>query len=121
MIKRNTESDRTAIATGPHGRSQMSARDPRSEDRISKSEPVLLASVDQPLATENTRTQNISSNGARVITQRVWPPGSLVFVQSVRADFCARGRVVYWRSFSSSRFAIGLEFVAQTGNWPTQN
>jgi len=84
-------------------------------------EPVQLSSLDQPSITEPTSTQNLSSRGARVMTQRIWEPGSRLLIRSLRTDFWARARVVYWRSFSSSRFAIGLEFVARAGNWPAQN
>jgi hypothetical protein len=81
-------------------------------------EPVQLSSLDQPLITEPTSTQNISAHGARVMTQRVWEPGSGLLLKSRRSDFWARARVVYWKSFSGSRFAIGLHFVAQAGSWP---
>ncbi len=100
---------------------KIPARDARSEARISAMEPVRLASLSQPFITEPTSTQNISSRGARVMTQQVWEPGSLLLIKSLRGDFWARARVVYWRSFSSSRFAIGLEFFARAGTWPTQN
>jgi hypothetical protein len=100
---------------------KIPARDARSEARVAAMEPVRLASLSQPFITEPTSTQNISSRGARVMTQQLWEPGSLLLIKSLRGDFWARARVVYWRSFSSSRFAIGLEFFAQTGNWPTQN
>src|SRR5258706_10441891 len=95
--------------------------DARSEARISAMEPVQLSSLDQPSITEPTSTQNLSSRGARVMTQRIWEPGSRLLIRSLRSDFRARARVVYWRSFSNSKFAIGLEFVARTGNWPTQS
>jgi hypothetical protein len=100
---------------------RLPSQDRRFEKRISTIEPVSLASVDQPSITEPTSTQNLNSCGARVMTQRIWQPGSRLFIRSLRSDFWARARVVYWRSFSGSRFAIGLEFVAQTGSWPTQN
>lgn len=92
--------------------------DPRREQRISTNEPVQLTSVGQPSVTETTRTQDISWQGARVITQRVWEPGSFVHITSLRGDFWVRARVVYWRSFSSSKFAVGLEFLERTGDWP---
>ncbi len=38
-------------------------------------EPVQLSSLDQPSSTEPTSTQNISSRGARVMTQRIWAAG----------------------------------------------
>jgi hypothetical protein len=96
-------------------------RDSRSEVRRSTVEPVQLYSLDRPSITEPVRTQNISSRGARVMTQRIWEPGSRLLVKSLRGDFWARARVVYWRSFSNTRFAMGLEFDAWSGNWPTQN
>jgi hypothetical protein len=100
---------------------RMPDKDPRTEQRISRNEPVLLSSLDQPSVGESTRTQNISSRGARVFTQRVWQPGSRLLIKSLRGDFWARARVVYWRSFSSSTFAIGLEFHARKGDWPAHN
>jgi hypothetical protein len=100
--------------------SQIPAQDVRSEERISANEPVQVSSVDQPSVTESTRTQDISPHGARVITHQIWQPGSRLLIRSLRSDFWAEARVVYWRSFASSTFAIGLEFLMQAGNWPTQ-
>jgi hypothetical protein len=97
------------------------ARDFRSEARTSVMEAVQLSGLDHPFITEPTNTQDISSHGARVMTQRIWQPGSRLLIKSLRGDFWARARVVYWKSFSSSRFAIGLEFVTQAGAWPTRN
>jgi len=97
---------------------RLPAQDARLEARISAMEPVQLSSLDQPSVSEPTSTQNISSRGARVMTQRIWEPGSRLLIRSLRSDFWAQARVVYWRSFSSSRFAIGLEFVARAGQWP---
>jgi hypothetical protein len=88
---------------------------------MSAVEPVQLYSLDEPSITEPVRTQNISSRGARVMTQRIWEPGSRLLIKSLRGDFWARARVVYWRSFSNTRFAMGLEFIARAGKWPTQN
>jgi hypothetical protein len=99
----------------------MADKDPRTEQRISRAEPVLLSSLEQPAVSESTRTQNISSRGARVFTQRVWQPGSRLLIKSIQGDFSARARVVYWRSFASGTFAIGLEFRAREGDWPMQN
>jgi hypothetical protein len=99
--------------------SQIPAQDVRSEQRISANEPVQLSSVDQSV-TESTRTQDISPHGARVITHQIWQPGGRLLIRSLRSDFWAEARVVYWRAFASSTFAIGLEFLIQAGNWPTQ-
>ena len=87
----------------------------RIEERNPMTEAVLLTGIDQSWVTEHTSTQDISSRGARVATERVWQPGSRLLLKSLRSDFQARARVVYWRSFSSSRFAIGLEFLTRAG------
>lgn len=99
---------------------KLPAGDARSEARIPVMERVQLSSLDQLALTEPTNTQNISSRGARVMTQRIWEPGSRLLIRSLHSDFWARARVVYWRSFSSTRYAVGLEFLASTGNWPAK-
>src|SRR5260221_13438564 len=65
-------------------------RDARSEARISAMEPVQLSSLDQPSITEPTRTQNITSHGARVMTQRIWAPGSRLLIRSLLCSFWAQ-------------------------------
>ena len=89
----------------------------RMKERNPVTEPVLLTGVDQSWVTEFASTQNISSRGARVATLRVWQPGSRLLLKSLHSDLRARARVVYWRSFSSTRFAIGLEFLTRVGDW----
>jgi hypothetical protein len=93
----------------------------RREVRSILAEPVELANLNRGWSAETTSTHNISSHGARVTTQRVWEPGSFVMLKSLRGDFWARARVVYWRSFLSSRASIGLEFIVQDGHWPVGN
>ena len=92
----------------------------RREVRTILAEPVELANLSRSWSAEPTATHNISSHGARVTTQRVWEPGSFVLLKSVRGDFWARARVIYWRSFSSSRASIGVEFIVQGGHWPVE-
>ena len=91
----------------------------RREGRAIAAEPVELSNLSRSMSPEITSTRNISSRGARVSTQRVWELGSLVTLKSARSDFWARARVVYWRSFLSSKASIGLEFIAQGGQWPS--
>jgi len=90
----------------------------RRDARTILAEPVELANLSRSWSAETTSTHNISCHGARVTTQRVWEPGSFVLLKSLRGDFWARARVVYWRSFLSSRASIGLEFIVQGGHWP---
>ena len=92
----------------------------RRDARAILTEPVELANLSRTWSTETTSTHNISPRGARVITQRLWEPGSFLLLKSLRGNFRARARVVYWRSFSS-RAIIGLEFIVQDGDWPPSN
>ncbi|HWZ97745.1 MAG TPA: PilZ domain-containing protein [Candidatus Dormibacteraeota bacterium] len=92
----------------------------RREGRTVMSEPVELKSISRNWSAETTSTHNISLRGARVTTQRLWEPGSLLMLKSLRGSFWARARVVYWRSFSS-RAIIGLEFLVHGGDWPPAN
>jgi hypothetical protein len=93
----------------------------RREERIFAAQPIELINIYQKISNETTSTQNISTSGARVTTHRLWEPGTFLMVKSLRSDFCARARVVYWRSFSSSRFTIGLEFLTREGSWPAND
>lgn len=92
----------------------------RRETRAIMIEPVELTNLTRSWSAETTATRNISSRGARVTTQRIWEPGSFLLLKSLRGNFWARARVVYWRSFSS-RAIIGLEFIVQGGSWPVDN
>jgi hypothetical protein len=89
----------------------------RREERAIVLEPVELTSLSRSWSAESTSTHNISPRGARVTTQRLWEPGNLLVLKSLRSNFWARARVVYWRGFSS-RAVIGLEFLAHGGAWP---
>jgi hypothetical protein len=92
----------------------------RRDARLIISEPVELTNLSRSWSPEKTATQNIGPRGARVTTQRLWEPGSFLMLKSVRGNFWASARVVYWRSFAS-RAIIGLEFISQGGEWPTQS
>ena len=89
----------------------------RRDARTIVSEPVELTNLSRNWSPETTATHNISTGGARVTTQRLWEPGSFLLLKSLRGNFWASARVVYWRSFSS-RAIIGLEFISQGGEWP---
>ncbi len=59
---------------------------------------------------ERASTENVSSWGVRVRTERLWKPDTRVFVKCSKGDFWARARVVYCRTLQSTTHALGLEF-----------
>src|SRR5258706_8797950 len=76
---------------------------------------VQIFSEEKPLVSEACPTQNLSSLGARLITERAWPPNSCVVVESPSGDLWARARVVYCQPVSCRTFGVGLEFFVLTG------
>lgn len=74
---------------------------------------VQIFSSEEPFVRELCSTQNISSLGARLLTERSWTPGSRVLVDSPGGDLWAR--VVYCQPLRPKEFAVGLEFFARTG------
>jgi len=108
------------VSSDLHHRSKGCLSETRGRKRgFQRWRPVQLSSLDQPSSTEPTSTQNISSSGARVMTQRIWAPGSRLFI-SLSETASGLGRMWLLEVFLSSRFAIGLEFFSQAGNWPKQ-
>ena len=76
---------------------------------------VQISSVEKPFACESCPTQNISSYGARLLTERSWTPDSRLIVKSAHGTLWARARVVYCQHLSHKAFAVGLEFLVRTG------
>jgi hypothetical protein len=94
--------------------------DGRKEKRNPQSLTVLIASGAQPVVAEYASTENISSYGVRLRTDRPWKPDTPVLLKSLQGDFWARARVVYCRTLQAKAFAVGLEFLARTRDWATQ-
>ncbi|HVH72445.1 MAG TPA: PilZ domain-containing protein, partial [Candidatus Dormibacteraeota bacterium] len=89
----------------------------RKDKRTPRAFRVLLSSGAQPIVAEYGATENVSSYGVRVRTDRPWKPDTRVLVKSWQGDLWARARVVYCQTLQSRNFALGLEFLAHTGNW----
>src|SRR5260370_8291430 len=90
----------TVSSDSTSSKQRLPLRDARSEARISAMEPVQLSSLDQPSITEPTRTQNISSHGARVMTQRILAPGSRLLIRPLQPTFCPPPHPLYLKPFS---------------------
>ena len=90
----------------------MTRGEGRRETRRPWKFEVLLSSGGQPMLAERASTENVSSRGVRVRTERLWKPDARVFVKSSRGDLWARARVVYCRTLRSTTHALGLEFFA---------
>jgi|SRR5215472_16820012 len=88
----------------------------RREGRELQKFRVLVSNEQKPPHAEYAWTENISSNGARVLTDRPWEAGSVVLLNSSVGQLLTRARVVYCQSLPSA-FAVGLEFYVRTIAW----
>ena len=80
----------------------------------------LAQELDQPVnGSEVTYTDNISVNGARVVTSRPWQTGEIVQVTPLREETTIRGKVVYCQKLVDDRYCIGLNFHERPVTWST--
>jgi hypothetical protein len=93
---------------------------PRIETRIPMEVAVQLRGSDEQPGVEQTFTENVSSCGARVLTQRRWKRDECVQLTSPSGGFRSRARVAYCQPVPGSGYAIGVEFLQLFGNWVVQ-
>ena len=89
----------------------------RKEKRNPEKLQVLLSRIVEPLLTEAASTENVSSHGMRVRTERHWKRGTHLIVQSSEYELWGRAKVVYCQALPDKTFAIGLQLTARTGDW----
>jgi hypothetical protein len=89
------------------------------EKRLPIAVVVHLACVqDHPVKTaELTTTENVSSHGACVISERAWQPGESAEVTSFKEQVALRGKVVHCRKCSNDQYAVGLTFQGSEVTW----
>jgi PilZ domain len=81
----------------------------RFERRIAKTEVVELLHVGEPpVAKVEAITENVSPEGARVITDSICAPGKLVRLDALEGHLQLPARVVYCQRLDERKFAIGL-------------
>jgi len=95
----------------------MSLRSGRIEKRIQRAIPVEISSLQQLPAIEKASTENISSLGARVVSQRPHELNELVVIRSSSGQGPTEARVVYCHRLADGRFGIGMHFLREMANW----
>ncbi len=68
---------------------------------------------------ELTYTDNVSSHGACIVSNRQWQPGEIAEVTSFLDQIAMRGKVVYCRRHGNDQYAIGLNFQNCPLVWST--
>ncbi len=97
--------------------SEMPTRSGRLEKRTRLALPVQISSPQYPTAAEPTTTENVSSLGIRVLSQRPRVPDERLMIRSADGDLRSLVRVVYCQRLEDGRFGIGLQFQGQAVDW----
>ena len=85
----------------------------RREKRELQKFRVLVSNGHGPPQVGYAWTENVTSQGARILTDWHWEPGSVIRLDSSTGEFLTHARVVYCQALPSNAFAIGLEFREQ--------
>jgi hypothetical protein len=89
----------------------------RSEARIPMEVGVQISGHPALPGTESTFTENVSTRGARVLSNRRWRQNDRLTIATLTGSFRALARVTYCQIAPQSGFAIGLEFLEPSGKW----
>lgn len=95
----------------------MPARSGRLEKRLPIVVPIEISSVLNPWLTERTTTENVSSLGVRVLTQKAKVQNERLMITSLAGDLQVEARVVYCVRIPDGRFGVGIQFQAGSYNW----
>lgn len=89
------------------------------EKRLPIAMVVNLASAHDRAANgaELTYTNNVSSHGACVVSNRAWQSGEIAEVTSFSDQAAIFGKVVYCRRHGNDQYAIGLNFQSNAVLW----
>jgi PilZ domain-containing protein len=91
----------------------------RAEKRLPIAVVVYLGQVQDRIVKESelTCTDNISVNGARVISRRPWQTGELVQLTPLKEETSVRGKVVHCQKLEDDRYLIGLNIQGLSAKW----
>jgi hypothetical protein len=89
----------------------------RVEKRIPLTVRVDLCSLDVRHPAQEALTENVSTHGARVVSNNPWKLNERLNLWALPGHFRARARVVYCEPLDGNSFAIGLQLLAASGGW----
>ncbi len=95
----------------------MSPHMGRIEKRIRLTVPLEVSRLWDPAGPEHTVTENVCTNGVRVLTQRAMEPKERLMVRSFESDLRTRVRVVYCQRLTDGSYGVGLQFQEVASNF----
>jgi len=84
----------------------------RNETRVMNVAPVCLVDAER-LQVVDAVMVNLSSGGARILTERQWQPDTTLELLSPAGATQTVAKVVYCESLTDGRFCIGLQFPVE--------
>lgn len=91
----------------------------RTNKRLPLAVVVYLGHVQGQTVTKSelTCTDNISVNGARVISRHPWQIGELVQLTPLKDEASIRGKVVHCQKLADDRYLIGVDLHGLGAAW----
>jgi hypothetical protein len=89
----------------------------RHESRTTRAVNVELVRLDESQRKEEAVTENLSPQGARVVTELICLPGNHVLLTSPQEGVKSLARVIYCERLDNRRFAVGLQLAVRTEEW----
>jgi hypothetical protein len=74
-----------------------------------------LELADRPLSSEVVSIENLSSQGAQVITHQNWGPHEHLILMDLIGDFRVEAEVVYCLRLRDDAYVAGLRFACPVG------
>ncbi len=95
----------------------MSPHAGRIEKRVRLAVPLEVSKLWDPAGWEHTITENVCSNGVRVLIRRAIEPNERLMVRLFEGDLQTQTRVVYCEHLPDGRYAVGLQFQGAATNF----
>lgn len=89
----------------------------RCEQRVPMEVPVYVSSQMEKPGVETSFTDDVSSRGARVLTNRRWAVNDQLTLASLPGSFQSLARITYCQRLRRDSYAIGLQFLGPSGGW----
>ena len=77
-----------------------------------------ISALQHPPSTERVSTENVSPVGVRVVMRRPLEQDQRFMIRSPAGEQKTIARVVYCQRLKDGRFAVGMQFLGKTVNWP---
>jgi len=97
----------------------MAPHEGRIEKRIRLAVPLEVSKLWDPAGPDHTITENVCSNGVRVLTRRAMEPNERLMIRSFQSDLQTKVRVVYCQRLPDGQYGVGLQFQGVAINFPS--